>query len=450
MATVTYIPERKQTVGAMKGVMEYCSQDQKTVDFNTGTKFVSGVNCIGSSSFTEFLATKAAHRKTDGTQFYQYVQSFSPKENITHAQAHEIALEFAARAWPGHEVQVCTHCDAAHIHSHFVVNSVSVESGRKLRQTPNTLKELRELSDEICSARGFPVVPPKKRKTSEMSSREYRSAERGESWKLQLEIIIDRAMESARDREHFMRLMEWEGYRVHWTDDRKYITYTTPEGNKCRDKKLHEDKYRKENMEHEFRIRKEIITGNEGSPAGNAGSGKTGTASRGSDRSKLESTDCIPTGSGQDTGPDSGRSKHACEPGRTERLGESDFEYSTEGSDRARPGLGTVQAGSDRSSQQADTASGSSCEGNEDTGWEYAREVFVQSLAGAGTDEQCPAQTLLDFPDPQPDFGHPGVDAAYLAADLSGIIEDDDVEDCTTMRSVHEHKRKHGPAMGGM
>lgn len=119
MATISYIPEHKQAVGAMKAVMDYCMQEKKTVELDTGIRFVSGVNCIGASSFTEFLATKAAYRKMDGTQFYQYVQSFSPKEKISHAQAHEIALEFAAKAWPGYEVLVCTHCDAAHIHVVF-------------------------------------------------------------------------------------------------------------------------------------------------------------------------------------------------------------------------------------------------------------------------------------------------------------------------------------------
>ena len=63
------------------------------------------------NSILEFEATKAAHGKMDGINFYQYVQSFKPTENITPRQAHEIAKEFAVRAWPGAEVLVATHCD---------------------------------------------------------------------------------------------------------------------------------------------------------------------------------------------------------------------------------------------------------------------------------------------------------------------------------------------------
>ena len=159
MATVNYIKEQKQSPSAMAGVIAYCSQELKTVD-TEGRRYLSGVNCNGDTALQEFLLTKESWRKTSGTNFYQYVQSFSPEEGITHAQAHEIALEFAAKAWPGHEILVATHCDADHPHSHFVINSVSFETGKKLRQNPKTLEQLRKLSDEICLAHGFSVLPP--------------------------------------------------------------------------------------------------------------------------------------------------------------------------------------------------------------------------------------------------------------------------------------------------
>lgn len=47
------------------------------------------------------------------------------------------------------------------------------------------------------------------------------------------------------------------GYQVNWVDTRKYITYTTPEGYKCRDNKLYDEKYSKGEMENEFRRFKE-------------------------------------------------------------------------------------------------------------------------------------------------------------------------------------------------
>ena len=160
LASITYIKEVRQRPSDMQRVMEYCMQEKKTWDEEAGIRWVSGVNCDGLNSITEFEATKAAWHKEEGIRFYQYVQSFSPEENITHKQAHEIALEFAAKAWPGYEVLVATHCDTDHIHSHFVINSVSFENGLKLRQHPDTLLHLRKLNDEICAAHGFSTLKP--------------------------------------------------------------------------------------------------------------------------------------------------------------------------------------------------------------------------------------------------------------------------------------------------
>jgi hypothetical protein len=94
-----------------------------------------------------------------------------------------------------------------------------------------------------------------------MSTREYRSAAKGESWKFRLMNTIDQCMRYAVSKEEFISLMESEGYQVRWTDSRKSITYTTPTGMKCRDDRLHEEKYTKEVMEHEFRIRAALAHG---------------------------------------------------------------------------------------------------------------------------------------------------------------------------------------------
>ena len=55
--------------------------------------------------------------------------------------------------------------------------------------------------------------------------------------------------------------MEQLGYGVRWENRRKNITYTHPCGRKVRDEKLHNKKYLKARMEHEFRIREEIVSG---------------------------------------------------------------------------------------------------------------------------------------------------------------------------------------------
>ena len=194
MATVNFIKEKKQSVSAMKGLLNYCSKEQKVRDLNTNRRLVSGINCNGEDALTEFMATKQAYGQNQSVRFYHYTQSFHPKEKLTPEKAHEIAMEFGAQAWPGYEVQVCTHCDAAHIHSHFVINSVSFETGQKLHQDPKTLWKLRQLSDGICMAHGLTTLKPYEQSGKKLSTREYRAATKGESWKFRLMAAIQDAM----------------------------------------------------------------------------------------------------------------------------------------------------------------------------------------------------------------------------------------------------------------
>ena len=252
MATVMYIPEHRQNRYAMRAVINYCMQEYKTFDKQTKRNLIGGVNCDGANSFREFMATKKIYGKDNGFFFYHYAQSFSPKEKITPEQAHEIALEFAEKAWSGHEVLVTTHCDREHIHSHFVINSVGFESGKKLRQSPSTLKQLRKLSDEICIAHGFSVLQPYQGGKNSMSSREYRARLRGNSWKEKLANDIDKAMEFSGSKDEFIRNMSILGYHMTWSDERKYLTFHCPNGKSCRDIKLHDDKYLKDNIECEL------------------------------------------------------------------------------------------------------------------------------------------------------------------------------------------------------
>ena len=261
MATFTAIKNRGGGRGALGGVLRYVQQEEKTTWEDR--RLVSGWNCTAQSVCSEMQLTKERFHKTDGRQYYHFVQSFAETDDLTPQEAHAIALELVQREFPNFEVLVATHIDTDHLHSHLVVNSVSFQDGRKLHQSTADLQAHRMANDEICAAHGLEILPPpqKQVKQKRMSTREYRSAAKGESWKFRLMNTIDQCMRYAASKEEFISLMESEGYQVRWTDSRKNITYTTPTGMKCRDDRLHEEKYTKEVMEHEFRIRAALAHG---------------------------------------------------------------------------------------------------------------------------------------------------------------------------------------------
>ena len=259
MAIVHFVNYKRgtQSRAAMRGVMLYVTQEKKSTWEDE--PLISAINCQPQSVYDDFLNTKLLYHKDGGVMFYHMVQSFPKGAAVDPRQAHEAARRLA-EYFDGCEVLVCTHVDREHIHSHCVINSVNFETGKKLHMAKEQLQELMRRNDAICQEMDLPVFEPTAQQSRGMGGAEYHTALKGQSWKLRLMNTIDECMKYAADRDSFVSLMESEGYAVRWESGRKYITYTTPDGMRCRDNKLHEEKYCKEAMEHEFRIRAEIVS----------------------------------------------------------------------------------------------------------------------------------------------------------------------------------------------
>ena len=288
MPIIHFINNKTQTAGGMRNVLNYVSRKEKT--FSEDKRFVTGVNCLPETALDEMTATKNLFHKNDGRLYYHLVQSFPSGYEIEPELAHKIAVELAEKAFGKYEVVVATHIDREHIHSHLVLNSVSFEDGKKYHSNKESVEELMNLSDEICQRHGVHVLdtPKKKMNIDYLSDREYRSAKKGESFKWKLMNVINQVMKQAKSKKQFCFLMKQQGYDVRWEDNRKYITYTCPNGRKCRDNKLHGEKYRKENMEYEFETRRIAADVRQGIVGSGGHSADSGGA-----RFQLESTDRI-------------------------------------------------------------------------------------------------------------------------------------------------------------
>ena len=366
MAIVHFVNYKRgtQSRAAMRGVMLYVMQEKKTAW--EGKPLVSGVNCQPQSVYDDFLNTKLLYHKDGGTMFYHMVQSFPKGAAVDPRQAHEAARRLA-EYFNGCEVLVCTHVDREHIHSHCVINSVNFETGKKLHMAKEQIQELMRRNDAICLEMGLPVFDAPTQQSRGMSGAEYHTALKGQSWKLRLMNTIDECMKYAADKDAFVSLMESEGYAVCWESSRKYITYTTPDGMRCRDNKLHEEKYCKEAMEHEFRIRAELIKrklrteetdgGIEADESAEQRIGKYTAADDAAHRDPVRSA-----ADNEQAGKAGGRNKLG--PG-----GNSEYVAGIENAHR--PDAGAAVAHRD-----AEIADGN--EQTAGTGWEPEREIFLQ------------------------------------------------------------------------
>ena len=366
MAIVHFVNYKRgtQSRAAMRGVMLYVMQEKKTAW--DGVPLVSGINCQPQSVYDDFLNTKLLYHKDGGVMFYHMVQSFPKGAEVDPRQAHEAARRLA-EYFDGCEVLVCTHIDREHIHSHCVINSVNFETGKKLHMAKEQIQELMRRNDAICQEMGLPVFDAPTQQARGMSGAEYHTALKGQSWKLRLMNTIDECMKYAADKDAFVSLMESEGYAVRWESGRKYITYTTPDGMKCRDNKLHEEKYCKEAMEREFRIRAELIKRTFRRAEENDGGIETvePAEQRAAVCAAVDPAHCDPVRSAagdEQAGKAGGRNKLGAG-------GNSEYVAGIENAHRPDAGAEVAHGDAEIADRDEQTAG---------TGWELEREVFLQ------------------------------------------------------------------------
>lgn len=214
---------------SMNNILNYVMRDDATSD-----DLIDGFNCSPESANEEFKFTKQQFNKTDGRSYYHIIQSFSPDDDVSPEQAHEIGMKFA-EYFPSFQVVIATHTNCKHLHNHLIMNSVSFENGEKFHQSRNELLAVKEFSNKLCSEYGLSITESKTKKW--------------QPWKEKLKDNALEALNYSSSKEEFIDLMEDNGYEIKWEDNLKYVTFTTPEGYKIRDNKLFDERLLKNNME---------------------------------------------------------------------------------------------------------------------------------------------------------------------------------------------------------
>ena len=358
MAIVHFVNYKRgtQSRAAMRGVMLYVMQEKKTAW--EGGPLVSGINCQPQSVYDDFLNTKLLYHKDGGVMFYHMVQSFPKGADVDPRAVHEAARQLAGY-FEGCEILVCTHTDREHIHSHCIINSVNFETGKKIHMADEQIQALRVCNDQICGELGLPKFQKdEQRQSGGMSNAEYYPASKGESWKFELMRVIDECMRCAGNREEFLVLLRSEGYDATWTDSRKNITYVTPDGRKCRDNKLHIEKYLKENMEAEFGYRTE--------------------------NDNTRNVDAAQKADGRGTTAGTQRDSHGAELERAAR----NAGQAVSAADAV--GHGPENAPDEAGSTERFDRDAGECRKIRETGWEPEREVFFRLQSTDREYEDCP------------------------------------------------------------
>ena len=233
MAVIEFINGKNSTLSALNRVLKYIINPAKTDENLKG-----GHNCDVNTAYNDFFMIKELNSKTKGRQYIHFTQSFAPYDKVTPEIVKQIADELVQmEAFKGFQVAYAVHTDRDHLHTHFVVNTVNKETGHKWKQSAEQLQMMKDYSDEICRKYGLIITQGKS--GSHINRGEYRSKEKGHSWKYELYLAVKKVKWIARSKEEFIANMNALGYQVDWSDTRKYITFTNQEGKKCRNRKLY-------------------------------------------------------------------------------------------------------------------------------------------------------------------------------------------------------------------
>lgn len=173
---------------------------------------------------------------------YHVIQSFAPGET-TPEQCHRLGEELARRiSGDEHKYVVATHLDRDHLHNHIIICSANECTRRKMRVIPKrkngTLKQWRQISDELSRAENLTVIEPSKHPTYVEGMEGLYTIVKGTSAKDTMRRRIELALSESDEWEAFTRILH-DKYAVSTSVRGHHLTFTAEDtGFKVRDVKL--------------------------------------------------------------------------------------------------------------------------------------------------------------------------------------------------------------------
>lgn len=244
MAVCVFFKRKNTTAHSLKSIINYILDDEKTTE---DLSFGFGVTPKAELAFDEMMSVKRAFNKTDKRQYIHFAISFKEGE-ITPELTKEISIRIAQYYAKDYQVLIAVHTDKPHLHCHFAINSVNINTGRKFKQSKGELRQFKEFCNKIFAEYNVSLI--EKMNDQSETTGETRTKMRGEiPWKDVVRTDIKNALNGTTTKTEFIQKMHNIGYDIKWTAERKNITFTTPHGKKVRDSKLG---YSKEKFEHIF------------------------------------------------------------------------------------------------------------------------------------------------------------------------------------------------------
>ena len=197
---IKYIEDGAKTIGT-----ELIDSDLnfpvKIVDGQIVSQLVSGNLVIDvESAHSEFMMLKQLANLEKGRPInneelvkndvlaHHIIQSFSPEDNLTPEQVHEIGRKTALELTGGsHQFVIATHMDKGHLHNHIYINSTNSVTLNKFRWQKGTKKALEQISDKYADLAGAKILD----RQNQFGHKEYSAYQKENVFKLEIKSRLE-------------------------------------------------------------------------------------------------------------------------------------------------------------------------------------------------------------------------------------------------------------------
>ena len=144
-------------------------KDWNDVIFFSNKEYVSAYGLTSPKyAFEEMMMTKMQAKQILGSDrqggkvdvlAHHIIQSFSPEDNLTPEEVHEIGRKTVLELTGGeHEFIIATHLDKNHMHNHIIFNTTNNVTLKKFRWQKGTKKSLENISDKYADLYGAKIL----------------------------------------------------------------------------------------------------------------------------------------------------------------------------------------------------------------------------------------------------------------------------------------------------
>ncbi|WP_017766844.1 relaxase/mobilization nuclease domain-containing protein [Streptococcus agalactiae] len=138
-----------------------------------------------------------------GVLAHHIIQSFSPEDNLTPEEVHEIGRQTLMELTGGHhEFVIATHMDKDHLHNHLIFSTTDTRTLKKFRWRKGTKQHLEKISDYYSEVAGASIIV---KESKLLDHTKYSAYHKKNSYRFEIKQRLDFLLKNSQTLEDFLK-----------------------------------------------------------------------------------------------------------------------------------------------------------------------------------------------------------------------------------------------------